>query len=800
MRIAQRIERNGVLERKGGRKGAKKWNRSQWVLRVVRLLVVCKLVVGVAVLGGSGCGSDDKNKDPVDGGFPDGDNGDGQTPDGTVDGDGQTLDGTVDGGEDQAPARSCATVFRFTPQQAVGTVELAGEWDWQNPEPMQPDGNGGYVLEKTLDSGIWAYKFIVDGNWILDPQNAYRKYHDGIENSGMRVADCTIPLLELVEFAADGTAATTSARVAFYRSGDGGGGGAAVDPDSVAVTLVSDFTESAVPFDYVDHGIEVAVADLEPGKHTLRFEAADLDGRAAEPVEVPFWIEAEAFDWRDAIIYMVMLDRFRDGNAANTPPATGGADPTADWQGGDLAGVTAAIEEGYFDALGVRALWLSPFVRNPEGSYDEHGHGVTGYHGYWPIRGREIDARFGTEDELEALVSAAHAHGIRVLMDFVLNHVHEGHEYFLDHPGWFRTGCQCGEPGCDWTSHRLDCLFQPYLPDVNWEITEASETIIADALWWLRRFDLDGLRVDAVKHVEDLAVFNLSTRVGEAFELGGVEYFLLGETAMGWAGPDINDNLSEYAMISRYIGPNGLNGQFDFVLYHAVSYNVWAHDTYGLIHADYWTQASLDHYPEYAVMTPYIGSHDTQRFISLADPNASSVVYNKWPSDGLPVQPTTAEPYGRTAVGLAWVLSLPGAPLLYYGDEYGEYGGSDPDNRHLWRAAGERSTAENELFDFVSRVGTARRDSVALRRGDYASLLGEEGFLCFARYTADDLALVVLNHSDSEQTRQIDLPAYLPQPAATLQDALRPADPPLAIANDAVTVSVPARSAVILLP
>ena len=254
------------------------------------------------------------------------------------------------------------------------------------------------------------------------------------------------------------------------------------------------------------------------------------------------------------------------------------------------------------------------------------------------VKARAVDPRLGSEADLEALVTAAHRRGIRVLMDYVINHVHEDHEYVDVHPEWFRTGCECGQPGCDWTTHRLDCSFHAYMPDVDWQEEAASEQMIADALWWLERFDLDGLRVDAVKHVEDLAIVNLSTRVHEAFEQGGTEYFLLGETAMGWAGDDLGANLPEYETIARYIGPFALSGQFDFVLYHATAYRVWADDARGMLHLDYWTRASHDHYPADAVMTPFVGSHDSERLISLAQyGSASAIVHHRRSST--PVKP-----------------------------------------------------------------------------------------------------------------------------------------------------------------
>src|SRR5690606_10556471 len=152
--------------------------------------------------------------------------------------------------------------------------------------------------------------------------------------------------------------------------------------------------------------------------------------------------------------------------------------------------------------------------------------------------------------------------GIRVLLDYVINHVHEGHEYAASHPDWLRAGCVCGSAGCDWTERRLDCLFHPYMPDIDWQHRDAAEAPVADALWWLERFDLDGLRVDAVKSVEDAAIANLTPRVHERFEQAGTEYFLLGGTAMGWAGHSVEANRGEYDSISRYLGRFGLNGQF----------------------------------------------------------------------------------------------------------------------------------------------------------------------------------------------------------------------------------------------
>jgi neopullulanase len=690
--------------------------------------------------------------------------------------------------DDATPIRACASPLSFHATAGVTAVDVAGGWDWSTRTPLtDPDHDGTFTGELELAPGIWPYKLVVtrDGgstDWVLDPQNPYRTYDAGVENSALRVADCAQPLLEVAAHDANTT------RVKLSR------GKSAAAITELAATL------QGAPIDVTRDGAELSIATpaLAPGKYTLRVTATDAMGQSAEPLLVPFWIEAEAFDWRDALIYMVMTDRFRDGDPTNNPAPSAGADPGAEFEGGDLRGITQAIEDGTFDALGVRALWLSPFAANTSRIEYENGHGVTAFHGYWPVKARAVDPRLGSEADLDALVAAAHARGIRVLMDFVINHVHEQHEYYAAHPDWFRTGCECGTAGCDWTEHRLDCSFHPYMPDVNWQNRDAGEQMIDDAMWWLERFDLDGLRVDAVKHVEDLAVSNLSTRIHERFETGGTEYYLLGETAMGWGGDDINNSLGDYATISRYIGPFALSGQFDFVLYHATATRVFADEARGMLHLDYWTRASIDHYPANAVMSTYVGSHDTERLVSLADlGSGSSLVHHKWASDGLPSMPTTDLPYERAAFALQWLMTVPGAQLLYYGDEYGEHGGADPDNRHMWAPPSARTARQRAMFDKVSRAGVARKTLAALRRGSYVALNSTDDVLAFARVTTNESAIVVANRAATSRTLTI---TGAPIATGTLTDKLDPAARTVAVTNGSLSITMPPRSVSVLAP
>ncbi len=713
----------------------------------------------------------------------------------------------------------CPVTFRFTPPAGGSNVRVAGEWQGFDlasaPSLAGPDANGEYAGAVSLPPGLVAYKVVYDAggqpSWVLDPGQGRRKYVNGTENSAVKVGDCRLPTFAVGSSQAARPApgkGTYSAKLAFADGVEKSG----PDAKGFAFTLVRDGVETPLgaqqaATDPQTGEVTISISGLADGKYRVVARGKTKSGRVGEPLRLVFWVEPEAFSWKDALIYMAVTDRFKNGDPQNDPPVTPGADPRGDWKGGDWEGLRQAISDGTMDQLGVRALWLTPFGTNPSKAYiaADGVHMVTGYHGYWPIRGREAEPRLGGQKALAALVAEAHKHGIRVLQDFVLNHVHQEHEYVAAHPDWFRQGCVCGTQNCDWTSHAVDCMFASYLPDIDHTVPAANAQFVDDAVFWLDELDLDGLRVDAVKHVEEAATRNLAAEVREKFEPGGTRYFLMGETAMGWndCGDPCNDE--NYGTISRYIGPLGLDGQFDFVLYHGVSYRTFAYGDKGFLHADYWFKHGMEKWSPDAIMTPYIGSHDTARFTTLADYRGQDAAHdrgipgNQWESTA--AAPVDAEPYRRTRLAFAWLLGLPGAPLLYYGDEYGQWGGADPNNRLSWREPGSLSADEAATLAFVRKLGSARQAVPAMRRGDYVSLAVTDDTLVFGRKVPGAASAIVgLTRLGAAQAVSVDAVGALGLKAgAVLQDAM--GGPPTTVgANGKVVVAIPASGAVVLAP
>lgn len=293
---------------------------------------------------------------------------------------------------------------------------------------------------------------------------------------------------------------------------------------------------------------------------------------------------AEAADpavfWNGATVYFLLTDRFLNGDSGNDR-ALGRAQDGAllrSFQGGDLKGVLRKVEEGYFDSLGVNAIWLTPLVEQIRGSVDEGTGKTYGYHGYWTRDWTAVEPALGTKDDLRALVDGAHRQGIRVLMDAVINHTGPATPQDPQWPDdWVRTG-----PNCTYRDYTttVDCTLVATLPDVRTERDEPvalppfliekwrregrldKEQAELDAFFartgyprapryylikwltdWVREFGIDGYRVDTAKHFGEAVSAELKREAERAFAdwkqthpaqiLDHLPFYMMGEV-YGW--------------------------------------------------------------------------------------------------------------------------------------------------------------------------------------------------------------------------------------------------------------------------
>ncbi len=671
--------------------------------------------------------------------------------------------------------RACDTTVRFAAPAGTGRVQLAGDFTgWaDHPLDMQAGGDGSFSLtvgaaQGVSPGGTYAYKLIVDGQWRLDPGQVRQKYDGNCVNSAFQVPDCAAgPEVEIASV--DGV----------FRAVPRAAAGGSHD-------LQVWFSLDSAPFSpFCQAGSCGAdLGDLAPGKHVMTARATDADGKTSEPVSAPFWVAepgAAPFEWRDATLYMMLLDRFANGAHNNDAPVQGVVPYPNDWHGGDLNGALSVLQSGYFEQLGINAIWLSPVNQQADGAWpgtNDPSQMFAGYHGYWPIRGRDVEPRFGGGDALRDFVAEAHRHGIRVLLDLINNQVHQDHAYYHDHPEWFRTACVCGTDGCGWSERPLDCLFAPYLPDINWRVPDAEHQFVSDALSWIADYDIDGFRVDAVKHVETTAIYNLRAALDARFSghaQGAARLVMLGETAVG-EGDHTDDGCGEhygdgYQWISAYTSPNGLDGQFDFPSHHRMQWGLLT-DTLGYNDLETIVRDMQTRYSADATHVRFLGSHDSNRVASRAaqDPAMDCRSRGAPPCDTLAGVSGDPRTYARLRRAFTVLYALPGIPLLYNGDELAIPGGNDPDNRRDMEFEGALSnvamsvtvpTADQRAFSlFMQALGRARQSLPAIRRGVRDTLVAEPDLWAVAfRMPSGEKALVVVNRGAAVAGRALGLGA-----------------------------------------
>ncbi|MCL2326747.1 MAG: alpha-amylase family glycosyl hydrolase, partial [Proteobacteria bacterium] len=475
-------------------------------------------------------------------------------------------------------------------------------------------------------------------------------------------------------------------------------------------------------------GTAVTDTGLTTGKYAYRLTATTESGLAIPELFVPVWVEETPFNWQDAILYFAFTDRFLNGDPGNDNPRTD-ANVETRWFGGDFKGLQQKVEEGYFTKLGVNTLWISSVSMNTQGiswgTGGDAGHSYSGYHSYWPVSTfmtadnqnlfasytsqgvqiRAIEPHFGTMAELKSLVEACHRRGIRVLVDFAANHVHLDSPIYItkQHEGWFNNSPVrlCDDNGNWDNEHTTTCWFSQDLPDINFEHPEARKLMVDHAIWLIKETNIDGFRVDAVKHMAMSFSIDLRRAVDKLTRNSGTMFFLIGETF----------TYSE-DLLNQYIGDDLLHSQFDFPFY--------KHIVDSILRDGDWSNLRNFTYGEKTryksnLMGTFMGNHDVARAISVAAGHNEQ----KW---GNNPEITDWQPYLRLKFAWTVLMTSPGLPLIYYGDEFGLEGSNDPDNRRMMKFGDTLNSEQQMTLGFVQLLGQIRTRHSALRRGSRESL------------------------------------------------------------------------------
>lgn len=448
------------------------------------------------------------------------------------------------------------------------------------------------------------------------------------------------------------------------------------------------------------------------------------------------------------VLYSLLIDRFNNGNPnndwkMNSPEVL----DIVDYQGGDLAGITAKIEEGYFDRLGVNTLWISPITQNPWDAWGcytfKNGNKYdptktytkfSGYHGYWPIYATSLDSRFGTPEELHTLLSTAHAHGINVVLDYVANHMHINSPTLQEHPDWHTDSIlPDGRRNFElWDEARLTTWFDRHIPTLDLERPEVCEAMTDSALYWLANYDFDGFRHDACKHIPEGYWRMLGQKIAQRWP--GRPIWMIGET---YGSPEL---------IGSYVKSGMLNAQFDFNVYFTTREALMGLTGMDAIITNELT--SLATYGAHHTMGNISGNHDQIRFASIA--GGAIDIHSQGKEEGWTSEigiGDAEKAYKRALLLEVINMTLPGVPCIYQGDEYGEVGGNDPDNRLPMRFE-TLNLEERNMRNQVAELIAMRRHSMPLLYGDFIPLIDRPEEIVYQRVYLGEKVTVIINRND----------------------------------------------------
>lgn len=448
-------------------------------------------------------------------------------------------------------------------------------------------------------------------------------------------------------------------------------------------------------------------------------------------------------------LYFLMVDRFKNGNPDNDKKVDDPEIlPKANYFGGDLAGISSAIMDGYFKDLGINTIWVSPITQNPLGAwglFPDPKTKFSGYHGYWPISNKNVDFRFGTNNEFKELINLSHNNNLNVVLDYVANHVHIEHPVYQQHKDW-ATNLYLPDGSLNtekWDEYRLTTWFDTFLPTLDLENPEVIDAMTDSALVWVKDYKLDGFRHDATKHVSE-AFWRTLTKKIKNITKDTSSFYQIGET------------YGNRELIGSYINTGEMDAQFDFNVYDdAIS--TFGKDETSMTRLAESLQESLNFYGYHNLMGYISGNQDKPRFISLAGGDVDWSENQK--RAGWVREIGVGDPIGykRLMQLQAFNFTIPGVPVIYYGDEFGMPGANDPDNRRMMRFE-NLSEEETNVLEVVKKLVKIRSTNLALIYGDYRFINANETTYVYARKFLSNEVIVIFNKSKEMQTIEFDVP------------------------------------------
>lgn len=443
------------------------------------------------------------------------------------------------------------------------------------------------------------------------------------------------------------------------------------------------------------------------------------------------------------VIYMMMPDRFANGNPSNDN-VKGMLDKAnlknpSGRHGGDIKGIEDHLN--YIKNLGATAIWITPLVENNMPSDSYHGYAATNLY--------KIDPRFGTNQDYVNLVKEAHKKGLKIIMDEVFNHVGSYHWWMKDLPSknWVHNYKKYGQ-----TNYRMATMSDPHaskydknkmekgwfvkaMPDLNQSNPLLATYLIQNSIWWIEYAGIDGIRMDTYPYNNKWFM----ARWNEAVKRQFPHFNIMGEVWTPYVG------LAAYWQQNNH-NRDGYNSHLpsleDYPLWFAITdaftqkfgFNTGVSKIYYTLSQDF-----LYSDPDDNVI--FLDDQDTDRFASVVKGNKDLF-----------------------KMGMTFLLTTRGIPVIYYGDEImmkgtkkvtdgnvrKDFPGGWPGDKHDAFKKSGRNPLQNEIFDYTRKLANFRDNNPVFAKGRLVQFVPQNDVYVYFRFNKKKTIMVVMNFNKKE--------------------------------------------------
>jgi glycosidase len=442
---------------------------------------------------------------------------------------------------------------------------------------------------------------------------------------------------------------------------------------------------------------------------------------------------------QEDFIYLIMPDRFANGNEKNDALKEMNQelcirDSIYERHGGDIQGVLNHLD--YLEELGVSALWLNPVESNDQEKESYHGYAITDHY--------TVDPRLGNNENYQQLVEELHSRKMKIIRDVVFNHFGSQHPLSINPPdtSWINTWSTYTK-----SNFRASVLMDPHaskkdkeqlekgwfdthMPDMNYNNKDLANYMIQNSIWWIENFAIDSYRIDTYVYSNQEFMKKWAKELKEEYP----SLFLFAET---W--------VHETSIQSWVVGGNKFNqgetyidGVTDFQLYYAIKDAL--NQPYG------WTNGASQLYYKLVDDVAYINAENNVLFLDNHDLDRFYGVVN--------------EDYEKFKIGITFLFTLRGIPSMLYGTEIlmpymGEHGVIRTDFPGGWStdsinkfSNSDRSSIENDAFNFIKYLANWRKNSEAIKNGKLIQFIPKDGHYMFARVSEKEIVVIIYNQNE----------------------------------------------------